>query len=155
MNSSTRNSVNEGGGGGGGGVPRVCTRVGERVFCMRGIFGILGLIFGCPREELDGASANVQLATSCLVISWCVFLVAFGLMIFETLLNGKLEGDHEGTPHTGYLLAGGILCFVHALSAVYYYVSAKAISEEVSKMNERDVGGAQIMAENPHQGDHV
>ncbi|KAK9133594.1 hypothetical protein Scep_013122 [Stephania cephalantha] len=139
---------------------RKAFKLGLAAIVLLGLSHVVAVLFWgfaciCSREELDGASANVQLATSCLVISWCVFLVAFGLMIFETLPNGKLEDDEEDTPHTGYLLAGGILCFVHALSAVYYCVFAKAISEEVSKMNETDVGGAQIMAENPHQGDHV
>ncbi|KAK9155904.1 hypothetical protein Sjap_003384 [Stephania japonica] len=98
-----------------------------------------GFVCICSNEELD---AKVQLATYCLAFSWFVFLIAFGLMIFQTLPNGRLEEDEEDTPHTGYLLGGGILCFVHALSAVYYFVSAKAIGQKVSKMNETVVGNA-------------
>ncbi|KAK9155905.1 hypothetical protein Sjap_003385 [Stephania japonica] len=133
-------------------------KLGVAAIVLLGLAHVVANLFGgfvciCSRDELDRASANKQLATSCLVLSWIVLLVAFSLLIIGTMTNSKSKGSC-GISHHRYLSVGGILCFIHALFAVSYYVSAIAITDEGRKMNERPVGGSQ-MAARPHQGDLV
>ncbi|CAI9783892.1 unnamed protein product [Fraxinus pennsylvanica] len=88
-----------------------------------------GCIFIRSKEELDQASPNKQLASASLVLSWIMLGFAFTLLISGTLSNLKSRKDC-GIAHHHLLYVGGILCFIHGLFSVAYYVSATAFIRE-------------------------
>ncbi|KAL0363269.1 UNVERIFIED_CONTAM: hypothetical protein Scaly_1282100 [Sesamum calycinum] len=91
-----------------------------------------GCIFIRSKEELDGASPNKHLAAASLFMSWIMLAIAFILLISGTLANSKSRKDC-GIAHHRQLSIGGILCFIHGLFAVAYYVSAAAVIQEERK----------------------
>ncbi|KAL5731018.1 Protein DESIGUAL 2 [Ranunculus cassubicifolius] len=92
-----------------------------------------GFVCICSKDELDTSTANKQLAAACLILSWIILAVAFSMLIIGTLANGKSKGSC-GISHNRFLSIGGVLCFVHGLFCVSYYVSANATIEEDKKM---------------------
>ncbi|XP_022878699.1 uncharacterized protein LOC111396513 [Olea europaea var. sylvestris] len=94
-----------------------------------------GCIFIRSREELDQASPNKQLAAASLILSWIMLGVAFILLISGTLSNSKSRRDC-GIAHHWLLSIGGILCFIHGLFSVAYYVSATAFIREEKKLSQ-------------------
>ncbi|XP_019057933.1 PREDICTED: uncharacterized protein LOC104812948 isoform X2 [Tarenaya hassleriana] len=91
------------------------------------------LLGGCvcvrSREDLEASSANKQLAVASLVFSWIALVVAFSMLIVGTMANSRSRKSC-GFSHHRVLSIGGILCFVHGLFSVAYYVSATAASRE-------------------------
>lgn len=61
--------------------------------------------------------------------------VAFILLISGTLSNSKSRRDC-GIAHHWLLSIGGILCFIHGLFSVAYYVSATAFIREEKKLSQ-------------------
>ncbi|KAL2495277.1 hypothetical protein Fot_39076 [Forsythia ovata] len=94
---------------------------------------IANLFGGCIRikskQELDQASPNKQLAAVSLILSWILLGIAFTLLISGALSNSKPR-KNCGISHHRLLSIGGILCFIHGLFLVAYYVSAAAFIRE-------------------------
>lgn len=55
--------------------------------------------------------------------------IAFILLISGTLANSRSR-KHCGISHQRQLSIGGILCFIHGLFVVAYYISAAAVLHE-------------------------
>ncbi|KAG6394035.1 hypothetical protein SASPL_144611 [Salvia splendens] len=87
---------------------------------------LAGCVFISSKEELDRASPNKQLAAASLMMSWIMLGIAFILLISGVLSNSKTR-KNCGMSHQQQLSIGGILCFIHGLFAVAYYVSAAAV----------------------------
>ncbi|XP_042478146.1 uncharacterized protein LOC122059432 [Macadamia integrifolia] len=106
---------------------------------------IANLLGGCicvfSKDELERSSANRQLAVACLFVSWIMVVVGCGMLIIGALANNKSRGSC-GFSHHHFLSIGGIVCFVHGLFCVAYYVSANATTGEEDKWNRRSRGGA-------------
>ncbi|KAL7088781.1 hypothetical protein ABFS83_13G118200 [Erythranthe nasuta] len=101
---------------------------------------IVNLLAGCifigSKEELDRASPNKQLAAASLILSWVMLGIAFILLISGTLANSRSR-KNCGMTHHRQLSIGGILCFIHGLFAVAYYISAVAVFHEERKLNQQ------------------
>ncbi|GFZ03175.1 transmembrane protein, putative [Actinidia rufa] len=102
---------------------------------------IANLLGGCiciwSKEELGKASANKQLAVASLVFSWILLAVAFSMLIIGTLSNSSSRKSCGIADHR-LLSIGGILCFIHGLFIVAYYVSATAVVREEKKTQHGD-----------------
>ncbi|CAK8577876.1 unnamed protein product [Lathyrus sativus] len=83
-------------------------------------------------EEYKRATSNRQLAMTFLVLSWIVLGVAFSMLIIGTLANSRSR-ESCGISNHRFLSIGGILCFIHGLFTVAYYVSATATRREECK----------------------
>ncbi|KAJ4982350.1 hypothetical protein NE237_033187 [Protea cynaroides] len=95
----------------------------------------------CSKDQWERASANMQLTVGCLFLSWIMLVVGFSMLIIGALANSKSRGSC-GFSHHHFLSIGGIVCFVHALFCVAYYVSANATTgEEEKNWNHRGTGG--------------
>ncbi|RDX77649.1 hypothetical protein CR513_42189 [Mucuna pruriens] len=79
----------------------------------------------CSQQDLDKASPNRQLSMACLILTWVVLAVGLSMLVIGTSSNNKSRGSC-GFTHHHLLSIGGILCFVHGLFSVVYYVSATA-----------------------------
>ncbi|KAK6149807.1 hypothetical protein DH2020_017332 [Rehmannia glutinosa] len=94
---------------------------------------VVNLLGGCvfigSKEELDRASPNKQLAAASLIMSWIMLGIAFILLVSGTVANSQSR-KNCGISHHRQLSIGGILCFIHGLFAVAYYVSAAAVVQE-------------------------
>ncbi|CAK7355368.1 unnamed protein product [Dovyalis caffra] len=89
----------------------------------------------CSQEELQRASPNRQLAVACFLFSWIIFAIGLSMLVIGTLSNNKSRASC-GFTHHHFFSIGGILCFVHGLFCVAYYVSATAVfSEEKHGVN--------------------
>ncbi|CAK9142625.1 unnamed protein product [Ilex paraguariensis] len=97
---------------------------------------IANLLGGCiciwSKEELFRATANKQLAVASLIFSWIILAIAFLMLILGTLANSKSRKVCGLSSHH-LLSVGGILCFIHALFTVSYYVSVVAAKAEQKK----------------------
>ncbi|KAB5533897.1 hypothetical protein DKX38_016983 [Salix brachista] len=63
---------------------------------------------------------------------WIILAIGFSLLIIGTMANSKSRKSC-GISHNRVLSIGGILCFVHGLFTVSYYVSATATARDVSR----------------------
>ncbi|TKY48775.1 hypothetical protein E2542_SST26197 [Spatholobus suberectus] len=83
--------------------------------------------FNClwSQQEVDKASPNRQLSMASLILTWIVLAVGLSMLVIGTSSNKKSRGSC-GFTHHHFLSIGGILCFVHGLVSVVYYVSATA-----------------------------
>ncbi|KAL5573211.1 hypothetical protein UlMin_022808 [Ulmus minor] len=79
----------------------------------------------CSQDELQKASPNRQLSLACLVFTWIILAVGLSMLVIGTLSNHKSRASC-GFTHHHFLSIGGILCFVHGLFSVAYYISATA-----------------------------
>ncbi|XP_030462338.2 protein VASCULATURE COMPLEXITY AND CONNECTIVITY isoform X2 [Syzygium oleosum] len=79
----------------------------------------------CSQDDLQKASPNRQLTMACLVFTWIILAVGLSMLVVGTLSNHKSRASC-GFTHHHFLSIGGILCFVHGLFCVAYYVSATA-----------------------------
>ncbi|XP_057419898.1 protein DESIGUAL 2 [Lotus japonicus] len=94
---------------------------------------IAHLLGGCicmwSKEEYQSSTANRQLTFGFLTFSWIVLAVAFSMLIIGTLANSRSR-ESCGISNHRFLSIGGILCFIHGLFTVAYYVSATATRRE-------------------------
>lgn len=94
---------------------------------------ISNLFGGCiciwSKDELHKASSNKQLALGSLIFSWITLAIGFSMLIIGTLENSKSRKSCGISEHR-LLSIGGILCFIHGLFAVSYYISATAFTRE-------------------------
>ncbi|MED6135146.1 Protein DESIGUAL 2 [Stylosanthes scabra] len=98
--------------------------------CAHAIAHVLGrCICIWSRQEYQRATANKQLAVAFLIFSWIVLGVAFSMLIIGTLANSRSR-ESCGISNNRFLSIGGILCFIHALFTVAYYVSVTASRRE-------------------------
>ncbi|XP_073006278.1 protein VASCULATURE COMPLEXITY AND CONNECTIVITY-like isoform X1 [Typha latifolia] len=86
----------------------------------------------CSRAEFIHSSANKLMAVATLALSWIVVIVGFTLLIIGALSNSKSRASC-GFEHRNFLKIGGILCFVHGLFCLMYFVSATATKREEGK----------------------
>ncbi|KAJ6416450.1 hypothetical protein OIU84_002334 [Salix udensis] len=77
-------------------------------------------VFECRDPKLSSFQARIILA------------IGFSLLIIGTMANSKSRKSC-GISHHRVLSIGGILCFVHGLFTVSYYVSATATARDVSR----------------------
>lgn len=118
-----------------------------------------GCVCFWSREDMAKASANRQLAVFSLIFAWYVvsssdnfiitskkilpqnliyqlllnnritLAVGFSLLIIGTMANSKSRKSC-GISHHRFFSVGGIICFIHGLFTVAYYVSATASDRE-------------------------
>ncbi|KAF0905199.1 hypothetical protein E2562_000988 [Oryza meyeriana var. granulata] len=94
---------------------------------------IANVVGGCSCACSAGnrrATPNRQMASFALVISWIVLVVGLALLILGALPNAKTKAAECGLPRHHFLSIGGILCFVHGLFCLVYYVSGNAAKRE-------------------------
>ncbi|KAL8540555.1 hypothetical protein ACS0TY_001985 [Phlomoides rotata] len=96
-----------------------------------------GCIFIGSKEEWDRASNNKQLAVLSLIMSWIMLGIAFILLVSGTSSNSKSR-KKCGMSHHSQLSIGGILCFIHGLFAVAYFISATAVVREDRKLHQNE-----------------
>ncbi|XP_022724878.1 uncharacterized protein LOC111281396 [Durio zibethinus] len=109
-------------------------KLGLAAAVLLGLAHVIGnLLGGCvciwTREDFERASANKQLAVASLIFAWIVLAVGFSMLIIGTLSNSKSRKTC-GISHHRLFSIGGILCFIHGLFTVAYYVSATAAARE-------------------------
>ncbi|XP_024925588.3 protein VASCULATURE COMPLEXITY AND CONNECTIVITY-like [Ziziphus jujuba] len=85
------------------------------------------LLAGCmcfcnSMEKLETSSSNLQICFACLISSWITAAVGFPALIIGMLENSKSQGLCRNILHHHFLLIGGILCFVHSLFCIAFYV---------------------------------
>ncbi|CAM8985480.1 unnamed protein product [Rhodiola kirilowii] len=95
------------------------------------LFG--GCLCICSEEELHRASTNRQLSVACLVFTWIILAVGLGALVIGIMSNNKSRTSC-GFTHHHFLSIGGILCIVHALFSVSYYVTNTASLSEQGKV---------------------
>ncbi|XP_023533398.1 uncharacterized protein LOC111795298 [Cucurbita pepo subsp. pepo] len=112
-----------------------CRDPSEQAFKLGlGAAGLLGLahiianLLGgfnciCSKEELEKSPPNKQISIGCLVFTWIIVAVGMSLLVIGALANSKSRTSC-GFSHHHFLSMGGILCFVHGLFCVAYYVSS-------------------------------
>ncbi|AES63633.2 hypothetical protein MtrunA17_Chr2g0280491 [Medicago truncatula] len=100
---------------------------------------IANLLGGCvcvwSKDQYRSATANKQLSMAFLIFSWLVMAVAFSMLIIGTLANSRSRKSCGIFNHR-FLFIGGILCFIHGLFTVPYYVSATATRREEKRQLE-------------------
>ncbi|KAK4286230.1 hypothetical protein QN277_002816 [Acacia crassicarpa] len=79
----------------------------------------------CSQQEFAKAPPNTQLSVACLILTWIVMAAGMFMLVIGALSNNKSK-DSCGMSHHHFLSIGGVVCFVHALFSVAYYVSANA-----------------------------
>uniref|UniRef100_A0ACD5U815 Uncharacterized protein n=1 Tax=Avena sativa TaxID=4498 RepID=A0ACD5U815_AVESA len=95
----------------------------------------------CSGDKLRRSSPNRQMASFALVLTWMILIVGLALLVLGALPNSKKSFAQCGVMRHNFLSIGGILCFVHALFCVVYYVSANAAArEEASGRGSKAVG---------------
>ncbi|KAE8728655.1 Oxygen-evolving enhancer protein 3-1 [Hibiscus syriacus] len=109
-------------------------KLGLAALVLLGLAHVVGnLLGGCvcirTKDDLHKASANKQLAVCSLVFSWIILAVGFTMLIIGTLSNSKSRKSCGFSLHRLFSI-GVILCFVHGLFTVSYYVSATATARE-------------------------
>ncbi|KAJ8617808.1 hypothetical protein MRB53_013994 [Persea americana] len=120
-------------------------RLGLAAAGLLALAHIVGNLLGgcqciCSRQEYERSSANKQLAVACLIISWIVLAIGLGMLVIGALANSKSRSKC-GFSHRNFLAIGGILCFIHGLFCVPYYVSATASFRELRKAGRAGGGG--------------
>lgn len=88
-----------------------------------------GCVFFVSRNEIQQSPLNKQVAVVCLLFSWTLLVVGFGLLILGAMSNSRSRESCSITRHN-FLAIGGIVCFIHAASGVAYYVAATALTSE-------------------------
>ncbi|KAJ0053894.1 uncharacterized protein LOC116112929 [Pistacia vera] len=83
----------------------------------------------CSQDEFSKASPNRQLSLACLLFSWIILAVGLSMLVIGTMSNNKSKASC-GFTHHHFLSIGGILCFVHGLFCVAYYVSSTAATQD-------------------------
>ncbi|XP_073108434.1 protein DESIGUAL 2 [Elaeis guineensis] len=83
----------------------------------------------CSKDEFVRSSANKQMAAGTLILSWIIVIVGFAMLIMGAIANSRSRVSCS-LVHRHFLSIGGILCFVHGLFCVAYYVSADATRRE-------------------------
>ncbi|XP_020100901.1 uncharacterized protein LOC109718863 [Ananas comosus] len=91
-----------------------------------------GCVCICSQVEFVRSSTNRQLAAMTLLLSWIALVIGFSMLMIGALGNSKSRASC-GFSHRHVLSIGGIVCFIHGLLAVAYYVTATAAAWEEGK----------------------
>ncbi|CAK9161368.1 unnamed protein product [Ilex paraguariensis] len=83
----------------------------------------------CTQEELQKASPSRQLSLACLLFMWIILAVGLSMLVIGTIANNKSRASC-GFTHHHFLSIGGVLCMVHGLFCVAYYVTSTAAFSE-------------------------
>ncbi|KAL0405574.1 UNVERIFIED_CONTAM: hypothetical protein Slati_3871300 [Sesamum latifolium] len=90
---------------------------------------LANLVGGCSvcntQEELQKAAPSKKLSMACLVFTWIILAVGLSMLVMGTISNNKSRASC-GFSHHHFLSTGGIVCMVHAVFAVAYYVTSTA-----------------------------
>lgn len=104
---------------------------------------IANVIGGCvcvwSKEDYKKSTANKQLAVGCLIFSWIILAVGLSMLILGTMANRRSRKSCA-IAHRHLLSIGGILCFLHGMISVAYYVSATATAREKGKAKHPTTG---------------
>ncbi|KNA03014.1 hypothetical protein SOVF_213200, partial [Spinacia oleracea] len=87
------------------------------------ITNLLGCCMGLCSQDHHKSYANRQITTGLLLLSWVILVIGVSLLAIGTLANRK-DRASCGMNHRHMLSLGGILCFVHGLFSIAYYVFA-------------------------------
>ncbi|CAA3027575.1 uncharacterized protein LOC111368495 [Olea europaea var. sylvestris] len=79
----------------------------------------------CTNEDVQKTSPSRQLSVACLVLTWIIMTVGLSMLVIGTLSNSKSRSSC-GLTHHHFLSIGGVLCMVHSLFSVGYYVTVTA-----------------------------
>ncbi|WOK91882.1 hypothetical protein Cni_G00573 [Canna indica] len=79
----------------------------------------------CSGEQWSKSSPSRRMAAATLILSWTVVVVGFTMLIIGAMSNSKSRATC-GLSRRRFLSIGGILCFVHGLLCLIYYVCADA-----------------------------
>ncbi|GFP93778.1 hypothetical protein PHJA_001522200 [Phtheirospermum japonicum] len=97
---------------------------------LLGVAHVLANLVGgcnvCSQDDLQKASPSKKLSVACLVFAWIILAVGLSLLVTGTMSNKKSRASC-GFTHHHFLSTGGILCMVHALFSVAYYVTSTAM----------------------------
>ncbi|KAH7532997.1 protein VASCULATURE COMPLEXITY AND CONNECTIVITY [Ziziphus jujuba] len=109
-------------------------KLGLAAAALLGLAHIIANLLGgcncfCSQEELQKASPNRQLSVACFIFTWIILAIGLSMLVIGTLSNNRSRGSC-GFSHHHLLSIGGILCFVHALFCVAYYIASTASSTE-------------------------
>ncbi|KAL8474389.1 hypothetical protein ACS0TY_030308 [Phlomoides rotata] len=92
-----------------------------------GIAHVLANLLGgcnvCTQQEIEKASPTKQLSMACLLFTWIILAVGMSMLVIGIISNHKSRSSC-GFTHHHFLSIGGVLCMVHALFAVAYYVTS-------------------------------
>ncbi|KAE8655541.1 hypothetical protein F3Y22_tig00117026pilonHSYRG00146 [Hibiscus syriacus] len=84
------------------------------------------------RGDFRRAYSNAKLSLACLVFTWMILAVGLSMLVVGISSKKKSRASYGFRQHH-FLAAGGILCFVHGLFSVAYYVAATAATDEDNK----------------------
>ncbi|KAF2285016.1 hypothetical protein GH714_035266 [Hevea brasiliensis] len=107
-------------------------KLGLAAAALLGLAHVIANLLGgcmciCSQEELQRASTNKQLSVACFFFTcWIVDVGDRHFVKYKSRASC-------GFSHHHFLSIGGILCFVHGLFCVAYYVSATAALTEEEK----------------------
>ncbi|KAL2524614.1 Protein of unknown function (DUF1218) [Abeliophyllum distichum] len=83
----------------------------------------------CTQEDIQKASPSRQLSMACLVLTWVIMVIGLSMLVIGTLSNRKSRASC-GLTHHHFLSIGGVVCMVHSLFSVGYYVTVTAALSE-------------------------
>ncbi|KAJ3670349.1 hypothetical protein LUZ60_010673 [Juncus effusus] len=92
----------------------------------------------CSSVDIKQSTANRLMAAVTLIISWIILAIGFTMLIIGALSNSKSRASC-GFRYKHFLSIGGILCFIHAVICLMYYVSANAAKREEMKPQNRNL----------------
>ncbi|GMI72483.1 VASCULATURE COMPLEXITY AND CONNECTIVITY [Hibiscus trionum] len=93
----------------------------------------------CCRGEFRRAYSNRKLSLACLVSVWIILAVGLSMLVIGMSSNKNSRASYGFRPrsygfrHHHLLSIGGVLCFVHGLFSVAFYVSSTAANDEDNK----------------------
>ncbi|KAG4124057.1 hypothetical protein ERO13_D10G016900v2 [Gossypium hirsutum] len=109
-------------------------KLGFAALVLLSLAHVIGTLLGgffCLWRKGNPNKASVikYLAVAFLIISWIILVVGLIMLIIGTLSNSK-SGYSCGISHHRMFTIGGILCFIHGVFTVAYYLSATAVGRE-------------------------
>ncbi|CAI9090329.1 OLC1v1025080C3 [Oldenlandia corymbosa var. corymbosa] len=105
--------------------------MGLAAIILLGMAHVLANLLGgcsiCATDDLQKPSSNRLLSITSLILAWLVLAVGMGLLVIGTISNNKSRASC-GFTHHHFFSIGGILCFVHGLISVAYYVTSTELN---------------------------
>ncbi|KAJ1700809.1 hypothetical protein LUZ63_000588 [Rhynchospora breviuscula] len=86
----------------------------------------------CTLYDICMSSTKRLIATITLFASLLTWVSGFGLLIIAAMPNSKSKGSCS-LRHRSFFYFGGILCFIHGLVSIVFYLTADAIKKEEAK----------------------
>ncbi|KAI7736957.1 hypothetical protein M8C21_025508 [Ambrosia artemisiifolia] len=79
----------------------------------------------CSQDQTHKGSLWRQLSLLSFIFTWVIVAVGLGALVIGTKANHKSNASC-GLSHHHFLSIGGILCIVHGIFSILYYVTATA-----------------------------